>query len=370
MALVSHLYTFNFDGVVVQLSEVSAIKAGVVGKVDGSKISNHWHLIIKHINLRQYSAEGVSAHSEMVGTILAYVDSVYLMKDIFPGSSGHLCHPSKSGELHRAKCGYRDSEARMSGNMSSSTVFIHIQPPSQTTSVGTVANAPVPVYVQQVPADSPLHGLQSFLKSQPKALGTVQIMIGLFTFLCGIVSTIDAESILIFSGITYWGSISYIIAGSLSIAAENKLNSPSSLCLVKGSLGMNIFSALTAGIAFILISLDYALGPFDSHRHSHDCADFKGKYETFYWGIRSILLIFASLEFIISIYLSAFACKATSCCCCPPQVPFVPQVLTPQPCEFRPNHYHDLNNSEISVVSNPAMHHHPAENPPEYTEKI
>ncbi|ROI89228.1 Membrane-spanning 4-domains subfamily A member 8 [Anabarilius grahami] len=168
-----------------------------------------------------------------------------------------------------------DSEARMSQTVvpvTSSTLVIQFQPPTQTTAAGTGTNAPVPVYVQHPAGVSPLHGLQAFLKGQPKALGTVQIMIGLWTLLLGIVSTLFAESITVFSGIVYWGSLIYISAGSLCIAAENKLNSPSGLCLI------------------------------------------------LFWGISGVSLIFAVLQFIISIYLSAFACKATSCCCCSPQV--------------------------------------------------
>ncbi|XDV26001.1 hypothetical protein PO909_029817 [Leuciscus waleckii] len=231
----------------------------------------------------------------------------------------------------------------------SSTLIIQFQAPGQT--------APATVYVPQT-ASAP-RGLQAFLKGQPKALGTVQIMIGLLILLLGIVSTLNPHSIFVFSGIPYWGSLIYISAGSLCIAAENKLHGKgsSSLCLVKGSLGMNILSAITAGISIILLSLELSTGYIPYCYDRYDCYN----YKTMYRGISGVSLVFTILEFIISIVLSAFACKANACCCSP-QVLNVHQVVIPQSYAFRPNP------SEVPLVSNSSVNHNPADVPPQYSE--
>ncbi|XP_051747963.1 membrane-spanning 4-domains subfamily A member 4A-like isoform X2 [Ctenopharyngodon idella] len=248
----------------------------------------------------------------------------------------------------------------------SGTLLIQFQSSEQTAPAETGTNAPVTVHVPQ--AASLPQGLQAFLKGQPKALGTVQIMIGLLILLLGIVSTVHAESIFVFIGIPYWGSLIYIIAGSLSIAAENALHvkGPSSLCLVKGSLGMSIISTLTAGISIIILSLDVSIGVLNYYCYHHDCSHSDVKYKTLFRGISGVSLVFTVLEFIISICLSAFACKANACCA--PQVLNVHQVVIPQSYAFRPNHSLDLTKSEVPLVSSSSMHHHPAENPPQYSD--
>ncbi|XP_067248742.1 membrane-spanning 4-domains subfamily A member 8-like isoform X2 [Chanodichthys erythropterus] len=206
----------------------------------------------------------------------------------------------------------------------SGTLIIQFQQPEQTAPAERGTNAPVTVHVPQ--AASLPQGLQAFLKGQPKALG-------------------------------------YIITGSLSIAAENALHGKgtSSLCLVKGSLGMSIISAITAGISIILLSLDLSIGPLRSFCSGYQCYNSNYKYMTLLQGISGVTLVFTVLEFIISICLSAFACKANACCS--PQVLNVHQVLIPQSYQT-----HDLNQSEVPLVSISSMSHHPAVNPPQYSE--
>ncbi|RXN38687.1 membrane-spanning 4-domains subfamily A member 4A-like protein [Labeo rohita] len=222
--------------------------------------------------------------------------------------------------------------------VNSSTLIIQVQPPTQATPVGAVTNAPVPVYVQPVPGVSPLHGVspfQAFLKGQPKALGTVQIVIGLLTLLFGIVLTIHADSVTIISGIPYWGSL-----------------------IVKGSLGMNIFSAISAGCTIIIIPFDLALGPLYNYCYNMDCYDFKERYTTLFVGIGTVLLIFALLEFIISICLSGYACKVACYCCSQNiQVQILNQTGNPgNPMGGSPSnvqHFHNSNNGKPSLWKDP-----------------
>uniref|UniRef100_A0A4W5MES6 Membrane-spanning 4-domains subfamily A member 4A-like n=1 Tax=Hucho hucho TaxID=62062 RepID=A0A4W5MES6_9TELE len=161
--------------------------------------------------------------------------------------------------------------------------------------------------------------LGSFRAGHPKALGTIQIMIGLMMLLIGIVMTAGplVDNIGVVSGIFVWGSIIYVVAGSLTVAADNKLNK----CLVKGSLGMNVVATVTALTGTILHSLDgagilynyYCYNPgYPSYDSSfYVCQQYRARSR----GISGVLAVFSMLEFIVSICVSSFACRAVCLCC-------------------------------------------------------
>ncbi|XP_029947531.1 membrane-spanning 4-domains subfamily A member 15-like [Salarias fasciatus] len=166
--------------------------------------------------------------------------------------------------------------------------------------------------VQQLSLD----GRLNFRKGHPKALGTVQIMIGLLTLLFGIAAAIYYPSLGVLSGIFVWGSLIYIAAGSVTVAAEK----PLSRCLINASLALNIIAALVAVSGVIL----YALEPFiwyGPYGHYYD-----------YGGFSAVVAVFQFLELVISITMAAFACNATcSCCsCCTEQPQQVIQTVEGQ----------------------------------------
>ncbi|XP_014048148.1 membrane-spanning 4-domains subfamily A member 4A [Salmo salar] len=162
--------------------------------------------------------------------------------------------------------------------------------------------------------------LGSFRAGHPKALGTIQIMIGLMVLLTGIVMTAgpQVDNIGVLSGIFVWGSIIYVVAGSLTVAADNKLDK----CLVKGSLGMNVVATVTALTGTILHSLDSAgilyyyycdnPGYPSYYPPSYVCQQYWVRSQ----GISGVLAVFSLLEFIVSICVSSFACRAVCLCCC------------------------------------------------------
>ncbi|XDV29071.1 hypothetical protein PO909_032246 [Leuciscus waleckii] len=96
-------YSYDFDRIVVQLVDVSYITAGLhylfVGKVDGSKVCNHWHLIKKHLDLQHYSADGVSALRKSVGIVLAFVDGGYFLNLTCVPANPNSAHPLFKSEM-------------------------------------------------------------------------------------------------------------------------------------------------------------------------------------------------------------------------------------------------------------------------------
>ncbi|XP_029612701.1 membrane-spanning 4-domains subfamily A member 8-like [Salmo trutta] len=118
----------------------------------------------------------------------------------------------------------RLSSVKMSSSVTTTTngvvVITHVHPTGNRMGVVRVASAPhcLGQTVSSVPG--------SFRAGQPKALGTVQIMVGLMMLLTGIVMATgpQVDNIGVISGIFVWGSIIYVIAGSLTVAADNKLN--------------------------------------------------------------------------------------------------------------------------------------------------
>uniref|UniRef100_K7FF78 Membrane spanning 4-domains A8 n=1 Tax=Pelodiscus sinensis TaxID=13735 RepID=K7FF78_PELSI len=105
-------------------------------------------------------------------------------------------------------------------------------------------------------------------------------------------------------GYPFWGGFSFIISGSLSVAAEKHHKS----CLVKGSLGMNITSAIFSAIGIILLltELHECSVPnpynicFSNTSHIHGGAK----------GITAMLFLLTVLEFCIAVSTSHFASEA------------------------------------------------------------
>ncbi|XP_014969549.1 membrane-spanning 4-domains subfamily A member 8 isoform X2 [Macaca thibetana thibetana] len=150
----------------------------------------------------------------------------------------------------------------------------------------------VPLYpnnqpqVHLVPGNPP--GLMSNVNRQPvqktlkegKTLGAIQIIIGLAHIglgsIMGTVLVGDYLSISFYGGFPFWGGLWFIISGSLSVAAENQ---PYSYCLLSGSLGLNIVSAICSAVGVILFITDLSI----PHPYAYP------NYYSYAWGVVSVM---------------------------------------------------------------------------------
>ncbi|TEA34103.1 hypothetical protein DBR06_SOUSAS2310231, partial [Sousa chinensis] len=92
----------------------------------------------------------------------------------------------------------------------------------------------------------------------------IQIMTGLrhidFGIIGGLMASIYNQelgfaSLSFIGGYPFWGDLSFIITGALSISASKQF----SPCLIKGSLGMNIVNSVSAFMGVILLLVDVSI---------------------------------------------------------------------------------------------------------------
>ncbi|KAB5584648.1 hypothetical protein PHYPO_G00109920 [Pangasianodon hypophthalmus] len=245
-----------------------------------------------------------------------------------------------------------------------------------------MANAPIPltnvgsgytIVTQVIPSSTApttaeqnssqtLSPLRKFLKGEPKALGTVQIMIGVLMILFGIVMAVYPQTLNVYTLESHSGARSASSAGSLAVSASNKLNT----CVVTGAMVVNIFSTIAAGIAIIMLSLDLVIWPWRRSCYSYDSN--YGCSQSHTDGITGILLVFSVLQFAISIAISAFTCKAT--CTNEPTLNVINVVPNTEGCipvvNSFPAHHAQPGVSTLNAV---AMASAPVESPPAYSEK-
>ncbi|XP_016042092.2 membrane-spanning 4-domains subfamily A member 12 [Erinaceus europaeus] len=141
-----------------------------------------------------------------------------------------------------------------------------------------------------------------------KPLGAIQIIIGLMHIAFGIVlglicvsyaSVYGFASVAFLGGYPFWGGLSFIIAGALSIAATKDF----SPCLLKGSLAMTILSAIFSFIGVILFLVDESINGVVNQDY---WAVLSGK------GISAVLIIFCLLEFCIACTTARFSSQAVA----------------------------------------------------------
>uniref|UniRef100_A0A8C8S6F7 Membrane-spanning 4-domains subfamily A member 4A-like n=1 Tax=Pelusios castaneus TaxID=367368 RepID=A0A8C8S6F7_9SAUR len=159
-------------------------------------------------------------------------------------------------------------------------------------------------HTASVPAPATPQLLDKFYKGEPLALGVTQILVGAVQVAVGVVMNMSHP----FSSndflwyIPMWSGMLYIISGSLSMAAAKNTKIP----LVKGSLGMNIISAVVAGSALI-VYLIFLTGT----RHEAFCVWYPEKCLSYKLNVAFsvVLFLFTFLEFCVSICTAAFGCK-------------------------------------------------------------
>ncbi|XP_070282714.1 membrane-spanning 4-domains subfamily A member 8-like isoform X2 [Myotis yumanensis] len=172
----------------------------------------------------------------------------------------------------------------------------------------------------------PMQPAQRSLK-EAKVLGAIQILIGLIHIGLGIIL-----------GTMLPGTF-FIVSGSLSVTSEQLPRSP---CLLKGSMGLSIASAICSLVGIMLLITDMVINNLHSSFSSYPCSGIVSEVTT-----STVLFIFSLLEFCIACTSAHFGCKL-----------------------FRYSHNNGTVVFHTVYVTNPVANPEPVNSPPSYSSEI
>ncbi|XP_052569466.1 membrane-spanning 4-domains subfamily A member 4D-like isoform X2 [Peromyscus californicus insignis] len=139
---------------------------------------------------------------------------------------------------------------------------------------------------------------EKFLKGEPKVLGVVQVMIALINLSLGVIMMNSEHSLQILSVYIWapvWGSIPFMLSGSLSIAAAVRTTKGLVISSITLNTTSSVVAAATSIIGFISVLSSAFRIPYTIR------------------GMDALMFILNVLGFCITVSIAAFGCKA-SCC--------------------------------------------------------
>ncbi|XP_059102113.1 membrane-spanning 4-domains subfamily A member 4D-like [Peromyscus eremicus] len=142
---------------------------------------------------------------------------------------------------------------------------------------------------------------EKFLKGEPKVLGVVQVMIALINLSLGVIMMNSEHSLQILSVYIWapvWGSIPFMLSGSLSIAAAVRTTKGLVISSITLNTTSSVVAAATSIIGFISVLSSAFRIPYTVR---------------VLVGMDALMFILNVLGFCVTVSIAAFGCKA-SCC--------------------------------------------------------